>query len=218
MQLRRRALQTALAAALATGLLAGTAGTAHAVVTLTTGHVDVLDVDYDGTNLILSVLDDNGGSPVERAPSDVIIEVPASAKVPVSGSGPWAFLGNGGYAWILDQSPIGGQIWAGWNTTEIANNALKNNKVTFKLASVTGPAGGGFSVYGVDSFGDPIKLFDSGDGTPDYLDVPRNTHAHYNWGFDKAGTYTVKFEVTAKRADNTNVTTGEKTFTFVVVP
>ncbi|WP_238009146.1 choice-of-anchor M domain-containing protein [Dactylosporangium sp. AC04546] len=209
-------MQAALAATLATALVAGTTGTAYAAVTLTTGHVDILDVDYDGTNLTLSVLDSTGTTPVERPPSDVTIQVPSSVRVPVPAGTAWSFLGSGGYAWVLDQSPVAGQIWAGWNTTGIAANALSGNKVRFKLAGVTGP--GGFSVYGVDAFGSPVKLFDSGDGTPDYLDVPRNTHAHYNWGFDKAGTYAVTFEVTAKRADSTTVTTGEKTYTFVVQP
>ncbi|MEU4154978.1 choice-of-anchor M domain-containing protein [Actinoplanes sp. NPDC026670] len=187
--------------------------TLAAPITLSAGHVDVLDVDYNAGALVLSVNDDVA----ERDPADVVLQVPAAAKVTVpSGSG-WSFLGApGATAWVLPQSSTSGLLWAGWNTTEIPSGVLQGNSVTFKLNSVTGP--GNVSVYTV-SAGTPARPYDSSDGLPDTRAVARNVHAHANWGFTAAGTYTVTFEVTGKLASTgATVTTGAKAFTFDVLP
>ncbi|XVU28781.1 choice-of-anchor M domain-containing protein [Actinoplanes sp. CA-054009] len=186
-------------------------------VTLTAGHVDVLDVDYASGALSLTVNDGTGGTDVERDPADVVLQVPAAAKVAVpSGSG-WSFLGApGATAWVLPQANTAGLLWAGWNTLEIPSGVLQGNSVTFKLTSVSGP--GAVSVYTV-SAGTPTKLYDSGDGLPDSRTVARNVHAHANWGFTQAGTYTVAFEVTGRLATTgATITTGAKAFTFTVLP
>ncbi|MFC0508863.1 choice-of-anchor M domain-containing protein [Micromonospora costi] len=202
--------------ALAAVLVAGTATPAAAApVVLSAGHVDVIDVDYAAGALTVDVLDGTGGTDVERDPSDVIFRVPATAKTSVPSGAAWSFLGTGGQAWVLPQSSTPGLLWAGWNTTEVPSGVFQNNRVTFRLTSVSGPAG--FSIYTV-SGGTPTVLFDSGNGLPDNLDVNRNTHAHVNWGFDAAGAYTVTFEVTGKlAADGSTVSSGAKTFTFEVL-
>ncbi|TWJ21213.1 surface-anchored protein [Micromonospora endolithica] len=198
-------------------LLAGTAVPAVAApIVLASGHVDVIDVDYAGGALTVNLLDDTVSPSVERNPADVVLRVPHTAKLTVPSGSAWTFLGAGGHAWVLPQASTAGLLWGGWNTTEVPSGVLQNNRVTFKLTNVTGPAG--FSVYTV-SGGTPTVLFDSGNGLPDSLNVNRNTHAHVNWGFDAAGTYTVTFEVTAKLASNgTTVTSGAKTWTFDVLP
>ncbi|WBB67639.1 choice-of-anchor M domain-containing protein [Micromonospora sp. WMMD812] len=202
----------ALTAAL---LLGTTAPVTAAPVVLSSGHVDVIDVDHGAGALTVNVLDGTGGTDVERNPADVIFRVPAIAKTTVPSGAAWSFLGTGGQAWVLPQSSSAGLLWAGWNTTEVPIGVFQNNRVTFKLTSVSGPAG--FSIYTV-SGGTPSVLFDSGNGLPDTLTVNRNTHAHVNWGFDAAGTYAITFEVTGKlAADGTTVSSGAKTFTFDVL-
>lgn len=184
-----------------------------ATVTLTSGHVDVLDVDYTAGALVLTVNDDVA----ERNPADVILQVPAAAKITVpSGSG-WSFLGNpGATAWVLPQSNVSGLLWAGWNTTEVPSGIFQSNSVTFRLNSFTGP--GNVSVYTV-SAGTPTRLFDSSDGLPDTRAVTRNTHTHANWGFTAAGTYTLNFEVTGRLlSTGATITTGVKAFTFNLLP
>jgi surface-anchored protein len=195
-------------------LVAGLGSPAQAApVVLTSGHVDVIDVDYAGGALTVSVLDNYG---TELPPADVTFQVPAAAKVTVPAGAAWSFLGTGGQAWVLPQSNTAGLLWAGWNTTEVPSGQLQNNRVTFNLTSVSGP--GGFSVYTV-SGGAPTVLFDSGNGLPDSLNVNRNTHAHPNWGFDAAGTYAVTFTVTARLASTgATITSGPQTFTFEVLP
>ena len=204
-------------------LLAVTAGLAvaapaqAATVTLTSGHVDVLDVDYSAGALALTVNDGTGATEVERNPADVVLQVPAAAKVTVPSGSAWSFLGAAGStAWVLPQNNTAGLLWAGWNTAEVPSGVLQGNSVTFRLTSVAGP--GAVSVYTV-SAGTPTKLYDSSDGLPDSRTVARNVHAHANWGFTQAGTYTVTFEVTGRLASTgATITTGAKAFTFTVLP
>ncbi|MEU0077544.1 choice-of-anchor M domain-containing protein [Micromonospora tulbaghiae] len=214
MRTRNRALAGVV---LTAALLAGTATpVAAAPLVLAGGHVDVIDVDYAAGALTVDVLDGTGTTDVERNPSDVLFRVPDTAKITVPGGSAWSFLGTGGHAWVLPQASTAGLLWAGWNTAEVPTGVFQNNRVTFRLTSVSGPAG--FSIYTV-SGGTPTVLFDSGDGLPDSLNVNRNTHAHANWGFDAAGTYTVTFEVTGKlAATGATVTSGAKAFTFEVLP
>jgi surface-anchored protein len=210
----RRALAPLLLAALLVGAVAAPAHAAP--VTLTSGHVDILDVDYSGGALVLRVLDETGATAVERNPSDVTFRVPVAAKLTGIPSTPaWSFLGTGGTAWALPQNSVPGLLWAGWNTTEIPAGVFVDNKVTFRLTAVSGPAG--FSIY-TASGGTPTVLFDSGNGLPDTLTLPRLTHSHVNWGFDAAGTYTVTFSVTGVLASTgATVTSGSKAFTFQVL-
>ncbi|WP_439709624.1 choice-of-anchor M domain-containing protein [Micromonospora haikouensis] len=202
---------------LTAALLAGTAVPAVAApIVLSSGHVDVIDVDYAGGALSVDLLDDTVSPAAERNPSDVVLSVPNTAKLTVPSASAWSFLGTGGQAWVLPQASTAGLLWAGWNTTDVPSGVFQNNRVTFKLTNVSGPAG--FSVYTV-SGGTPTVLFDSGNGLPDSLNVNRNTHAHVNWGFDAAGTYAVTFEVTGKLASNgTTISSGAKTWTFEVLP
>ncbi|MEV0903148.1 choice-of-anchor M domain-containing protein [Actinoplanes sp. NPDC049802] len=184
-----------------------------ATVTLTSGHVDVLDVDYTAGELTLAVND----QVTERNPADVIFQVPAAAKITVPSGGNWSFLGSpGATAWVLPQGNTSGLLWAGWNTAEVPSGVFQSNSVTFRLNSFTGP--GHVSVYTV-SAGTPTRLFDSSNGLPDTRNVTYNAHTHANWGFTAAGTYTLDFEVTGKLiSTGATVTTGVKAFTFTVLP
>ncbi|MDQ7909958.1 choice-of-anchor M domain-containing protein [Phytohabitans sp. ZYX-F-186] len=183
-------------------------------ITLTSGHVDVLDLDYNSGALVLRVLDGTGGTNVERNPADVIFRVPLAAKTTsVPGGSEWAFLGTGGTAWILPQDNVSGLLWAGWNADEVADGVFVNDEMTINLTAVSGPAG--FSIY-TASGGTPTVLFDSGNGLPDAQTVPLE-HTHVNWGFDAAGTYTVTFNVTGNKVGGGTVSSGSKQFTFEVL-
>jgi surface-anchored protein len=214
MRIRTRLLAPVAVAAALVGAL--TAAPAQAVpVTLTSGHVDVLDVDYVSGALVLRVLDGTGATDVERNPADVIFQVPVAAKTTgVPNTPAWSFLGTGGTAWILPQNQTSGLLWPGWNTSEVPAGVFVGDKVTFNLTAVSGPAG--FSIY-TAAGGTPTVLFDSGNGLPDTLDVTRLTHAHANFGFDAAGTYTVTFNVTGTLVGGGSISSGSKQFTFQVL-
>ncbi|MEU6347517.1 choice-of-anchor M domain-containing protein [Streptomyces sp. NPDC046977] len=202
--------------AAAAALLGLVASPAQAATVLTSGHVDVVDVDYANGALTVNVLDGTGSTDVERAPSDVTFRVPVAAKhtnVPTTPA--WSFLGTGGTAWILPQSQTSGLLWAGWNATEVPAGIFQNNRVSFQLTNVTGPAG--FSIY-TASGGTPTVLFDSGNGLPDTLNVNAGAHTHANWGFDAPGTYTVTFNVSGVlTSTGATVSSGPKQFTFQVL-
>ncbi|MFJ6216864.1 choice-of-anchor M domain-containing protein [Streptomyces sp. NPDC092296] len=203
--------------ALAAALVAGVSAPAQAApVTLSSGHVDVLDVDYAGGALTLDLLDATGGTSVDRDPADVVLSVPVAAKhtdVPTSSA--WSFLGTGGTAWILPQSQTAGLLWAGWNATDVPTGVFRDNTLTFTLTDVSGPAG--FSVY-TAAGSTPTKLFDSGDGLPDSISVAAGAHTHANWGFDAAGTYRVTFQVSGVlSATGQTVGTGPQQYTFTVL-
>jgi surface-anchored protein len=118
--------------------------------------------------------------------------------------------------WILPQTQATGIVWPGFNTEGVPSGALSGNTVSVKLVSTSGPAD--VSVYTTSSLGTPTVWFDSGNGLPDTRSIAINTHAHANWAFEAAGTYTVVFEVTATTAAGTAITTGQKTYTFTVQP
>lgn len=215
---RRAGRVATVAVLLATAVTGAVAAPAQAApVTLTSGHVDVLDIDYASGALTLAVLDGTGSTDVQRAPADVVLQVPAAAKVTVPSGSAWSFLGPaGGTAWVLPQSNTAGLLYAGWNTLDVPSGVLQLNSVTVKLTGVSGP--GTFSVYTV-SGGTPTRLYDSSDGLPDTRTVARNTHAHANWGFTAPGTYTVSFEVTGRLASTgATISSGVQAFTFTVLP
>ncbi|WP_051798111.1 choice-of-anchor M domain-containing protein [Catenuloplanes japonicus] len=194
--MRARLAAVALTAAVAGSLLATPAQAAP--ITLSAGHVDVLDVDYAGGVVTLDLRDGTGSTPVDRNPADVILDVPAAARTTVPSGTAWSFLGTAGSTvWVLPQSQNANLLFAGWDTT----GATGAPALTFRLTAVSGP--GRFSVYTTGSFGTPTKLFDSGDGLPDSLAVPVGTHAHANWAFSAAGTYAVTFDVNGVAATYT---------------
>jgi surface-anchored protein len=196
-------------------LLGGTAAPARAAVTLTSGHVDVIDVDYASGNLTVQVLDGTSGPGIERNPADVIFRVPAAAKITVPSGSQWGFLGPAGSTvWVLPQSQVAGLLWAGWNAAEVGSGVFAGNALTFELVSVTG---GQFSVY-VTSLGTPTVLFHSRAAGPKTQTVAAGAHTHRSWAFNTAGTYTVTFKVTGTLAGTTTQkTSGNVTFTFQVL-
>jgi surface-anchored protein len=208
-----------LAGSLIAGVVAAvlTVAPAHAVTTISSGHIDAVDIDWTGSALTLDLLDSTVSPPVDRNPADVVLNAVSASKTPVPSNTAYAFLGTpGSPVWILPQTQQTGVVWPGFNTEGVPSGALAGNTVTVKVVSVTGPAD--FSVYTTSSLGTPTVWFDSGDGLPDTRSVAINTHVHANWAFEAAGTYTVVFEATATTASGTTITTGQKTYTFTIQP
>ncbi|ONI88744.1 hypothetical protein ALI22I_17270 [Saccharothrix sp. ALI-22-I] len=210
-RMRTRTLAATAFAATVALLLPGTANAA-----ISQGHVDALDIDWTGSALTLDIRDATVTPAVDRDPSTVVLDAVSASKTTVPSNSAYSFLGSpGSTVWVLPQSQVSNILWPGINTQGVPSGVLLNNAVTAKLISVSGPAH--FSVY-TTSLGTPTVWFDSGNGTPDSRNIAINTHAHANWAFEAAGTYTVVFEVTATLAAGGTVTTGQKTYTFTVQP
>jgi surface-anchored protein len=184
---------------------------------LSSGHVDALDVDWSGSALTLDVRDSTVSPAVDRDPSTVTFNAVSASRTTVPSSAAYSFLGTpGSPVWILPQSQVSGILWPGFDTAGVPSGVLQGNALTVTLVSVTGPAD--FSVYTTSSFGTPTVWFDSGNGLPDTRSLAVNTHAHANWAFEAAGTYTAVFEITATKAAGGAVTSGQKSYTFTVQP
>lgn len=190
---------------------------AQAAVTISQGHVDAIDVDWTGSALTLDVRDGTVTPAVDRAPADVVLNAVSASRKTVPSSAAFAFLGNpGDPVWILPQTQAAGILWPGFNTEDVPSGVLQGDNVTVRLVSVSGPAD--FNVYATNSFGQPTVWFDSGNGLPDSRTLTVGSHAHANWAFEAAGTYTVVFEVTATSTSGAALSSGQQTYTFTVQP
>ncbi|WP_410643262.1 choice-of-anchor M domain-containing protein [Amycolatopsis sp. lyj-346] len=212
MRLVARSLATAtLGAALALGT---TVPADAATTVLTTGHVDVLDVDYTSGALSVQLLDGTSGG-VRRDPSTVELDVLAAAKTTVPSNSAYGFLGTpGSTVWILPQTQNANLLWPGWNSTDVASGVFQGNSLTLSLQSVSG---GRVGVY-TQSLGTPTVLFNSGDGLPDAKPLATGAHVHANWAFGSAGTYTVTFRVSGVLAATGATVSADATYTFKVLP
>ncbi|GAA1555862.1 hypothetical protein GCM10009804_10910 [Kribbella hippodromi] len=213
--MKARRLAGSLIAGLAALVL--TVAPAQAATTISSGHVDAIDVDWTGSALTLDLKDGTVTPAVDRNPADVVLNAVSTSKTTVPSNSAYAFLGTpGSPVWILPQTQASGIVWPGFSTEDVPSGVLSGNAVTVKLVSVAGPAD--VSVYTTNALGTPTVWFDSGNGLPDTRSIPVSTHSHANWAFEAAGTYTVVFEVTATTSGGTAISTGQKTYTFTVQP
>lgn len=204
MRLTRKLLA---AVGIAAAIMVGAAGTASAEP-ITTGHVDVIDVDYASGALTVQALV-NG---VERDPTTVELVVLNGAKATVPNSAAYSFLGApGDPVWILPQTQNANLLWPGWNSTDVPSGVFQSNTLQMSLTSVTG---GELAIY-TTSLGNPTVLFDNGNGLPDTRPLATGAHAHANWAFSNAGTYTVTFRVTGTLTNGTTIS-DDATYTFTV--
>jgi putative ABC transporter-associated repeat protein len=164
-------------------------------------------VDY-GTRLVngrlVSQVKDGtvAGVTTWRSPSQVVFHLKQAAATTVP-AGPFSFLGPvSSTIWQIPQTQQQGILWAGWNTEELTT-AQVTGPVTWRLTAVNGP--GNLAIYEYDSFGQPIIIFNSGDGLPDSYAIALGTHAHGNWAFTKAGAYRLTFTQSAKLASGADV-------------
>lgn len=199
------------AAGIAAAVLLGTAGTASAEP-ISTGHVDVVDIDYASGALTVQLLA-NG---VERDPTTAELVVLPGARTTVPDNPSYGFLGTpGDPVWILPQTQNPNLLWPGWNSTDVPSGVFQSNTLQLSLTSVTG---GELAIY-TTSFSGPAVLFDSddgaGDGLPDTRALTTGAHAHANWAFSNAGTYTVTFRVSGTLTNGTTIS-DDATYTFTV--
>jgi surface-anchored protein len=195
------------AVGIAAAIMVGTAGTASAEP-ISTGHVDVVDVDYASGVLTVQALV-NGA---ERDPATVELVVLNGAKTTVPNNSAYSFLGApGDPVWILPQTQNTNLLWPGWNATDVPSGVFQSNTLQMSLTSVTG---GELAIY-TTSLGNPTVLFDNGNGLPDTRPLATGAHTHANWAFSSAGTYTVTFQVTGTLTNGTTVS-DDATYTFTV--
>lgn len=200
--------RTLLAAVgVAAAIMIGTAGTASAEP-ISTGHVDVVDVDYASGALTVQALV-NG---VERDPATVELVVLNGARTTVPNNAAYSFLGApGDPVWILPQTQNANLLWPGWNATDVPSGVFQANTLQLSLTGVTG---GELAIYSTGLSG-PTVLFDNGNGLPDVRSLAIGAHTHANWAFSSAGTYTVTFQISGTLTNGTTIS-DDATYTFTV--
>lgn len=184
---------TSMKTLLLTSLLAlAGAAPAHAAVTLSSGHADY-GARIVGGKLQTQVRYGAGdGKSVWREPSDVVVSINAKAQHALPKSN---FLGNKGTRlWLIPQTQKRDVIWLGWSTEQVKSNQLRGG-VSWTLEGVSGP--GRVAVFTTGSFGNADVLFDSKRARPGTRTIPVGVHAHGNWAFTRAGTYKLRFKMSA---------------------
>jgi surface-anchored protein len=194
-----------------------TAAWADPVTTLSAGHADVFEAEYDELipgqpELHLGVHNDAG----HFEPGDVILEVKNAAYRSTAGlPGPITAL-LGANAWVLpadlEEAETLGVLEAG---VAKAGTFPDASAVTFTLLSAGASNPGNFVLY---SAGNSIRLSATG-GT-----VGTNSfgitagHIHYNWGFSAPGTYTFTMQASYTDPDAGLLQSPAEVYTFQVVP
>jgi surface-anchored protein len=139
------------------------------------------------------------GSLVTYIP-DVTLTIPDLSEYPA-----YSFIGanSGDPVWYLPEVLEFDRPWLGLSSEELNFGDWAGDALQLSLASVTGPAGGYFSMFGTGDFGDPIVHMATADGIAGtdiyhYLSggglVPGlrvSSHAHVNWMFTQPGAYEV---------------------------
>lgn len=212
-----RSARSAAHLSIALSLAFATAARADPVTTLSAGHVDIFEAEYEELvpgqpELHLGVHNDSG----HFEPGDVILEVKNAALKSTAGlPGPITAL-LGVNAWILpadlEEADTLGVIEAG---VARAGTFPDASAVTFTLLSAGVSNPGNFVLY---SAANSVRLSASG-GTVDTSSFSTTAgHIHYNWGFSAPGTYTFDMQASYTHPDVGLLQSPVETYTFQVVP
>ena len=159
----------------------------------------------------------NGPISSGEAPSDAhIIGITTAPTTRLSGT-QWNFLGvnAGENFFLLPETEVVGLPFLGFGLEELTASEWAGD-LTWTVNSIASPSGSTFSIYSLDTFGEPNVLASTSQPTNNSFEQSAGTHSHYNLAFSQAGTYEIAF-----RISGTNNADGFKesdfaTFTFQV--
>ena len=175
------------------------------VVLLSSGEVDI-EVEYEDGDFELLFLAEESGE--EYGPSEAALFGGAKAWQPVPDNEAFGFLGEAGNPIaVLPQNEDEDLLFLGLATDELEEGVFEGDSVTISLAGVDGP--GDFHLYSVDTFSNPTVLLSSTDESKQMIPVSVGEHAHFNWAFSAAGTYSVSVVISATLQGTDTVITSE---------
>lgn len=188
-----------------------------AVTTLSTGHVDIFEAEYeqvegDPPTLHLGVHTNDG----HFEPGDVLLQVGNAAYTSTTGLPAPIITILGSNAWIL---PADTETAAGLGVIEAgiatAGTFPDASGVTFTLVSAGASNPGNFVLYNVSN---TVRLSALGSSIGTSSFTLGLSHIHWNWGFSAPGTYT--FDMQASYTDPVAglLQSPVETYTFQVVP
>jgi surface-anchored protein len=161
-------------------------------------HADAISVFAENGGLTLATKADvDGNLGVRLDPNLTLFNVEESTRTTVPAAPSYDFLGVAGSdVWLAPETNPGGTaLWPGFSTEGVPSGLVDGNQLTLRLESVTGP--GTLHVFQTSAFGDPIRRFSSTGTVHQAWTVANGTHAHADWAFSAAGTYTLTFSATA---------------------
>lgn len=196
----------------------GGAAQAAELTYLSVGHVDAVDVAYEDGSFELSVHDETVDPGVERDPASVVLVAKPESRLTVPDDPAFAFLGApGADVWVLPEVEDPNLLFAGLSAEELAPGVFAGDAVRVRFVKFSGPDG--VSLFQTDSAGAPVVAVDSEQAGGDVIKLGAGAHAHYNWAFEKAGTYRLTYVVSGRLAATGKVVTSERTaITFEVRP
>ncbi|MFI0446496.1 choice-of-anchor M domain-containing protein [Actinomadura sp. 6N118] len=214
--MQSRSALSLISAVLAASLISAVPAHAGGRVTLDTGHVDVIDIEYENGALEVHVHDETVEPDVTREPGEVLFRALPESRTTVPDGPAYAFLGRpGAPLWVLPEVENPGLLWPGISTEELSSGVFAADSVTLKLRNVRGP--GRFSIFTEGAAGTPDVLVNSGDGLPDATALSVGGHKHASWAFSAPGTYWLTFQVTAQLTGGTQRVASEPvTYLFKV--
>jgi surface-anchored protein len=197
------------------GLLAASLGSTQSLkadpITISSGHVDIFEAEYEGTNSVhLGVHWDEPGTTnsFHFEPGDVILEVGNAAYTNTTAFSNSIVSLLGSNAWILpadlEEAEALGVLEAG-----VAKTGF-NGAATFTMLGA-GPDNPGNFVLFTDK--SSIRLSSIGNTVGTNSFSISADHIHYNWGFSAPGIYTFDMQATYGE-----VQSAVETYTFNVVP
>lgn len=189
---------------------------AQAVTVISSGHVDVFEVEYeqDGTNrptLHLGVHTDT----THFEPADVILEVGAAALTSTAGLSLDLVNLLGESAYIL---PVDLEVAAGLGLLEAGVGRAgfpDSGALTFSMVAAGSANPGNFALF-TSSSSIRLSTLGSSVGSSSFSTV--SSHLHYNWGFSAPGTYAFDLKATYTDANFGLLESSTETYTFNVIP
>lgn len=188
----------------------------QAVTTLSSGHADIFEVEYEqvgatAPTLHLGVHTDT----THYEPADVLLEVSSSALTSTSLLPSSLTNLLGANAWILpadlQEAANLGVLEAGVGKAGFPDS----NAVTFTLVGAGPSNPGNFALFTVAN---ALRLSATGDTVGNSSFSITAGHIHYNWGFSAPGTYSFDLKASYNDAVFGLLESAVETYTFNVIP
>jgi surface-anchored protein len=190
--------------------------------TLTSGHVDLIGIGYEGGELEPhshvedAVVDGVAVIDQEYDPGDLIVQVSTTAIRNADPAYAPIGVGAGQSYFVAPQDEIPGQPFVGIGLEEL-DPMEWSGPITLTLTGAVMPSGAVFSFWQTGA--PPFFVMSTNDGisAADSVNLTAGDHFHGNWSFTHEGTYELTFEITG-----THLTDGAKsasaTYSFSVIP
>jgi len=199
--MRKSARLLMLPAVVALAVVSATPASATGPVVLSQGHVDVIGVAFEDGVFDVHVHDEEAD--IEYAPHEVQLVAKPGSRTTVPADPAYGFLGDpGDPVWILPELQDPNLLWPGIAAEEVESGVFVGDQLRVSLLGAIGP--GDVSIFTVGVSG-PTVLADTGNGTPDTINLTAGDHVHANWAFEAAGSYLLAVRVSGTLAATNQV-------------